>query len=179
MTEAPKQRTEDRIGTHAVPLSPMTVCRCNSVMEAETVRIRLEAAGIHATIIGAETGVALSYVGAAVGYPQVQVSDADFERACALLHADRQVLQQSQPWTCARCDEPNEAAFEFCWSCNKSREATDPILRADDSGDQSSAANLQATKRLVALLGRLFPATRTEPADRHPSPPDNRDADRD
>lgn len=150
-------------------------------MEAETVRIRLEAAGIHAVILGAEAGVALSYFGGVVGYPQVDVSAEDFERACELLQADRQVLRQTQPWTCARCDEPNEAAFEFCWSCNKSRDAADPILTAEDPPDQrdDESPATQSAKRLIALLCRLFPAARIEPADHRPSPPDIPNGDRD
>ena len=158
----------------------VTVCRCNSVMEAETVRIRLEAAGIHAVILGAEAGVALSYFGGVVGYPQVDVPAEDFERASQLLLADRQTLRQSQPWSCARCDEPNEAAFEFCWSCNKSRDASDPIIAADASGEEThdASAATASAKRLIALLCRLFPATRVEPVDRRPSPPGNPDGDR-
>lgn len=178
MTGTPKRpAAEDRL---TAVRRRVTVRRCHSVMEAEMVRIRLEAAGIHAVILGAEAGVALSYFGGVVGSPQVDVPAEDFERACELLQADRQVLRQAQPWSCARCDEPNEAAFEFCWSCNKSRDAADPIIAADAPGDDTHDATgaTLAAKRLIAWLCRLFPAARVEPVDRRPSPPDNRAGDR-
>ncbi len=144
-------------------------------------RIRLEAAGIHAVILGAEAGVALSYFGGVVGYPQVDVPAEDFERATELLQADRQVLRHAQPWTCARCDEPNEAAFEFCWSCNKSRDAADPVATAEDEADRTrdDSPATQSAKRLIALICRLFPAARVEPADRRRSQPGNPSGDRD
>ena len=178
LTQAPKHPpAEERL---TALRRRVTVRRCHSVMEAETVRIRLEAAGIHAIILGAEAGVALSYFGGAVGYPQVEVPAEDFERASELLQADQQVLRQAQPWSCARCDEPNEAAFEFCWSCNKSRDAADPIIAADEADDarHAASATIPSTKRLIALLCRLFPAARVERADRRPSRPDSPDGDR-
>ncbi len=99
--------------------------RFKDVVEAETIRIRLQTAGINATVQGGETATTLSYIGSAVGYPYIEVDAADVDRATALLQADQDLLDTAVAWTCSRCNEHNEPAFEVCWSCNKTRDATD------------------------------------------------------
>jgi hypothetical protein len=104
---------------------------CRDAIQAETIRNRLEAAGIMAVVQGAEVGTALSYVGVAIGYPNIEVEAKDLKRAEELLAADRVSLQTVGAWTCSRCGEFNEPAFEVCWSCNKSRSDDDPRAIVD------------------------------------------------
>jgi hypothetical protein len=98
---------------------------CRDAIQAETIRNRLETAGIKAVVQGAEVGTALSYVGVALGYPNIEVGADDLSRARDLLEADRISLQTAGAWNCARCGEFNEPAFEVCWSCNKTRSDED------------------------------------------------------
>ncbi len=89
-------------------------------VEAETIRIRLLAADIPAFVTGTDAGVALSMGGAGTDrLVRVEVAEADFARADELLRADQARMQDAKPWTCSRCGEPNEPAFEVCWSCGK------------------------------------------------------------
>jgi len=109
---------------------------CRDAIQAETIRNRLEAAGIMAVVQGAEVGTALSYVGVAIGYPNIEVDAKDLKRAEELLAADRVSLQTVGAWTCSRCGEFNEPAFEVCWSCNKSRSDDDPRAIVDPESPQ-------------------------------------------
>lgn len=109
---------------------------CRDAIQAETIRNRLEAAGIMAVVQGAEVGTALSYVGVAIGYPNIEVDAKDLKRAEELLAADRVSLQTVGAWTCSRCGEFNEPAFEVCWSCNKSRSDDDPRAIVDPEAPQ-------------------------------------------
>lgn len=123
----------------------ITVRRCNNVIEADTLRIRLAAAGIDAVVQGGEGATTLSHIGGAAGYPQVDVSSEDYDRAVAMLQADESARLHTQPWICSRCEERNEATFDLCWSCQKPREASDravaaarsrpPSWQADDDAD--------------------------------------------
>lgn len=98
-----------------------TLRRCSQVWEAEILRDRLAAAGFTAFVQGAETGRSLSYVGAALGGVKVQVPACELEAARALLAADADFRRGMTPWECPRCGEPNEATFEFCYSCSMPR----------------------------------------------------------
>lgn len=98
---------------------------CRDAIQAETIRNRLETAGIKAVVQGAEVGTALSYVGVAIGYPNIEVAADDLSRAHDLLAADQVSLKTAGAWNCGRCGEFNEPAFEVCWSCNKTRSDED------------------------------------------------------
>jgi hypothetical protein len=114
---------------------------CRNAIEAETIRNRLQTAGIRAVVQGAEVGTALSYVGVAIGYPNIEVDANDLTRAHELLAADRVALHTVGAWNCSRCGEFNEPAFEVCWSCNKTRADEDP--RASfEPGDSESEESL-------------------------------------
>jgi len=108
--------------------------RCRDVIEAETLRIRLASAGIHAVVQGGQTATALSYVGSAVGYPQVEVTEDDYQSAVAILEADRVALATAGGWGCSRCGEYNEPSFDICWSCNKTRGPEDRVQHAEADG---------------------------------------------
>jgi hypothetical protein len=122
-------------------LTRLTVRRCSNVMEAESVRIRLEAEGIDAVVLGGETVVTLSYVGGAIGYPHVDVPAEDYQRAIEVLQADQDTLAIAQPWICSRFGEGNEASFDLCWSCNKSRDSADAVGTIDGEDRASEASD--------------------------------------
>jgi hypothetical protein len=114
---------------------------CRDAIQAETIRNRLETAGIKAVVQGAEVGTALSYVGVAIGYPNIEVVADDLSRARDLLAADQVSLQTAGAWNCGRCGEFNEPAFEVCWSCNKTRSDEDrrAFFDPEDSENQKSS----------------------------------------
>jgi membrane protease subunit (stomatin/prohibitin family) len=59
----------------------------------------------------------------------VWIGDGDlYERARQLIERFERRETGGERWTCARCGEPNEPAFEFCWNCG-----TDPRRRPDQS----------------------------------------------
>jgi hypothetical protein len=127
-----------------------TVLKCGQVWEAEIVRERLESAGIRAFVQGGESATSLSYVGVALGGVRVQVPDSDLIRAKELLAADELQHETAGPWKCPRCDEPNEAGFDLCYSCSMPRGDTPssiihPPPRATfsvcDSGFANGSAN--------------------------------------
>lgn len=98
-----------------------TVGRYGAVWEADIVRDRLEAAGIQAFVQGSETGRSLSYIGVALGGVRVQVAARDVEAARRLLSEDARQRATAGDWQCPRCDEPNDASFDLCWSCSLPR----------------------------------------------------------
>ena len=121
-----------------MPQSPVTMVRqYGSKIEAETIRIRLAAAGIQAFVSGEDAGTALGMGGAATNrLVHVEVPEADYERAVAILEEDDRRILEAGPWICSRCREQNEAAFEVCWSCNKPRTGDDEQGRI---GQQAAA----------------------------------------
>ncbi|QEG42889.1 putative signal transducing protein [Roseimaritima ulvae] len=98
-------------------------------VEAETIRIRLVDADIPAVVTGTDAGVALSMGGAGTDrLVRVEVAEADYDRANEILRADQARMRDAKPWICSRCGEPNEPAFEVCWSCGK------PLADVDQRG---------------------------------------------
>jgi hypothetical protein len=136
---------------------------CRNAIEAETLRNRLETAGIMAVVQGAEVGTALSYLGTAIGCPNIEVDSNDLERAKDLLAADRVALETVGDWTCSRCGEFNEPAFEVCWSCNKTRSDEDPpgAIAPEDYEAQESFDEVES----------LFSTTPTNRSTRNPANP--------
>lgn len=134
---------------------------CRDAIQAETIRNRLQTAGILAVVQGAEVGTALSYVGVAIGYPNIEVGADDLSRARALLDADRVSLQTAGAWNCTRCGEFNEPAFEVCWSCNKSRSDDDPRAFFDpEDNDSQEPANTLTKKQITSPTGGVIGDTR-------------------
>jgi len=132
---------------------------CRDVIEAETIRIRLESAGIAAVVQGGEVATTLSYMGAAVGYPKVEVAEQDYQRAVAILDDDRIAVATAGAWTCGRCGEHNEPAFDVCWSCNKTR-TSDDALADSEPGDRSppQPATTHSSLFASAVSARPYPA---------------------
>lgn len=103
------------------PTKLVTVTRCHQVWEAEILRDRLESGGIPAFVQGAEANLSLSYVGTALGGVRVQVSEVDLEAARELIEADAYQRLTAGAWICPRCEEPNDASFDLCYSCSLPR----------------------------------------------------------
>ncbi|HBJ33677.1 MAG TPA: hypothetical protein DDZ51_02720 [Planctomycetaceae bacterium] len=126
---------------------------CRDAIQAETIRNRLETAGIRAVVQGAEVGTALSYVGVAIGYPNIEVGADDLRRARDLLDADRVSLETAGAWNCSRCGEFNEPAFEVCWSCNKTRSDEDLPASVDPEGNESGKPSIRSTEIFTTTSG--------------------------
>lgn len=43
--------------------------------------------------------------------------DKDFEKASIIIEEEVDNVDAGKPWTCANCNEENEASFEICWKC--------------------------------------------------------------
>lgn len=102
------------------------VYRCGDRFEAETIRIRLAAAGIAAFVVGddAATSMAISGGGINTAIVRVEVSSDDYKKATGVLNEDKQRRLTLGPWACDQCSETNESAFDLCWNCGSVR-ATD------------------------------------------------------
>lgn len=136
-------------------------------VEAEILRMRLEAEGIR-SVLADEGVVGVNWMlGNAVGGVKVLVSDADLERALEIVdeHASEQSDDReerlSEDWECPACGEKIESGFEICWACGSSREgARDPgfqtedaeapeerLRHATDDDDDDHAAKTESTSR--------------------------------
>ena len=104
--------------------TPSTVIlrRFADTIEAEAIRGRLALEGIDALISGTDNAAAFGMGGAPFANGiRLEVFPQDFHRAQELLVHDHQRLLSAGDWECPRCNEPNEPAFEVCWSCQKKR----------------------------------------------------------
>lgn len=132
-----------------------TLRRYANKIEAETVRMRLAAAGITARVTGEDAGTALGMGGAATSrLVHLEVSQDDYERADALLVEDERLVAEAGPWICGRCHEQNEAAFEICWSCSKPRREDDLRGRMSEQPEPEAPAPPQPP--VVAELPRAI-----------------------
>ena len=48
------------------------------------------------------------------------VNDSDYEQAVRAIESSLDT-QGSGKWTCGKCNEDNEASFEFCWKCHSEK----------------------------------------------------------
>ncbi len=126
---------------------------CRDAIQAETIRNRLETAGIKAVVQGAEVGTTLSYVGVAIGYPNIEVVADDLSRARDLLAADQASLKTAGAWNCGRCGEFNEPAFEVCWSCNKTRSDEDRRAFFDPEDTENPKPSSSPTGMFASSTG--------------------------
>lgn len=97
--------------------------RCADRFEAETVRIRLAAAGINAFVSGddAVTSMAIGGGGVNKAIVVVEVAVKDHEHATRILAEDKRRRLTLGPWTCEKCFEANDASFDLCWNCGNER----------------------------------------------------------
>lgn len=96
------------------------VYTAENVFDAQLVRDRLWQDGIAAVVHGTMLTGALGELPADTR-PTVWIEDASlYERARQLVaRFEREPTGIGEPWTCARCGEPNEPTFELCWSCGR------------------------------------------------------------
>lgn len=127
----------------------VTVAKCLQFWEAEILSERLRNAGILAFVQGAEANLNLSYVGTALGGVRVQVPASEVELAREVIQNDEKQRLTAGSWICSRCGEPNEASFDFCYSCSKPR---------DDASDSADAARPELNPyRSPSMVDDLVP----------------------
>lgn len=99
------------------------IYRCADRVEAETIRIRLAAAGITAFVSGddASTSMAISGGGVNTAIVRVKVAVDDYEHATRILAEDKRGLLTLGSWTCDKCSETNDSSFDLCWNCAENR----------------------------------------------------------
>jgi len=88
--------------------------------EADALAARLSVAGIACRLRGTDDVNALQMGGAGGKGVSIVVQAEQVEAAKELLQHDER-LKSGGPWMCPRCDESNDATFEICWACGKSR----------------------------------------------------------
>ena len=45
------------------------------------------------------------------------LDDQDYDKAQAIMEKQFSNSDTKPEWICARCEEPNDGSFEFCWNC--------------------------------------------------------------
>lgn len=137
-----------------MPDDLVTIATFEFPHEAHAARSRLAAAGISSQISDENTVSALAIVGTALGGVKLLVWKSDLEKAGELLFPDESEEEQDdvrhtrprRAWKCPRCQEPNEPAFDLCWSCGApwspaAKEASDEtVARESDSARDASAS---------------------------------------
>lgn len=102
----------------------LTVSALRTTVEAELIRGKLQTAGIPATLVEPEPAAD----GAPAGRVQVQVSQADFERAMQVLFPIPKIAPAARvthpAWKCPKCGEEVMGSFPLCWSCGTPRAGT-------------------------------------------------------
>ncbi len=106
------------------------VYRCADRFEAESIRIRLDAAGIRAFVRGddAVTSMAISGGGVNTAIVVVEVAPDDYEQATQILAEDTRRRLTLGSWTCDECSETNDPSFDLCWNCGNERSNIDHPL---------------------------------------------------
>jgi hypothetical protein len=93
--------------------------------EAHHLRAVLEAAGVHAVVIGEQLGQARGELPMSfAASPCVWVDESAIERAEAVLAEARGERDREDPadaWTCPSCGEYVEPTFDQCWKCMQAR----------------------------------------------------------
>lgn len=154
------------VGTFATPV------------EAEAVRLQLEAEGIR-SVLADEATVGMNWLlGNAVHGVKILVADDDLERAAEIV-ADAAASarmagigkSKSPDWKCRLCGEDVSGDFEVCWSCGASREGTaDPDFEKDA---EAEAAGRDADLKESTPEAGLDPANLADfqtAADRYDEP---------
>jgi len=101
-----------------------TLATCADPVEADLLKIALEASGIDAVINGGELHTALGYIGSALGQISVLVRKeclADAQGVYNEWKKDRDRIREQPPWFCGQCNVDIEGHFLACWSCGMDR----------------------------------------------------------
>lgn len=100
--------------------------RFSDSITAETLRGRLAVAGIDVYVRGTSIEAAFGLGGAPTSSGmRVEIARGDVEAALAVIAEDDRLREVAGDWVCNRCDEENDATFEFCWKCQKERGPND------------------------------------------------------
>lgn len=107
--------------------------------------------GITAVLQGAESAAAFGHLGPSTD-ARLLVPTADLERARELVERIEAELFRNlgSRWFCGPCEEENEGSFDYCWLCNKAREAVeDTTVDLSPKSDErfGSEANSTAAVR--------------------------------
>ena len=124
---------------------------CADPVEADLLKIALEASDIDAIVDGNDLHTAMGYVGPALGDVRILVREGDLEQARevqASWEKDRFQLRNQPPWFCGKCDVDVEGHFLACWSCSESREAVEAPFPATASQIEDAFHGAPATAEL-------------------------------
>lgn len=86
----------------------------------ESTRCHLESEGIELLLRNEYSSGGLGELAPIETWPELWVGEAHFANAKRLLDAFA-THAESDMWTCAGCNEENEASFESCWQCQTER----------------------------------------------------------
>jgi hypothetical protein len=122
--------------------------RFSDSVAAEALRGRLAVAGIDVYVRGTSVETAFGIGGAPTSSGlRVEIAKADAQAAIAIMAEDDRLREVAGDWICSRCDEQNDASFEFCWKCQKGRGPNDtkedrPVTQVNPiTAPESSVAN--------------------------------------
>ena len=100
--------------------------RFSDSVAAETLRGRLAVAGIDVYVRGTSIEAAFGLGGAPTSSGlRVEIAKDDVDAALRVMEEDDRLREIAGDWICSRCDEDNDASFEFCWKCQKERGPND------------------------------------------------------
>jgi hypothetical protein len=114
------------------PVRTVQVYSAMDAVEAEVVRSSLEAAGIHAEVVGATLRAGAGELGfGALTAPRVWVAELDRARARTVIEEyegqTRAGRADLPDWKCPRCGEQVPGNFEVCWNCEAPRPGPPPL----------------------------------------------------
>ena len=98
---------------------------CQTVVEADVLKIALEEAGIDSTVDGAALNTTFGpMAGHVISGVRLIVRQEDADDALEVIQSTRDswVGPVQDPWFCGKCLEEIEGGFEICWSCGKTRD---------------------------------------------------------
>ncbi len=148
----------------------VTLKKFSHALEAHSLRVLLEASGIHALVTGEEAnsliGLPLLPAGALGAGVEVRVRREDFETAKLVMQevpAASDVL--IPPWTCS-CGADVDQGFSVCWSCGKDFDETmDANTTGENQGD--GIEGVPYTNPEMAESNYQFPAESPKSYARH------------
>ena len=107
--------------------------------EARALQAALASEGIACGLTNAEVVANFWQYSNAVGGVGVEVAEADWEAAQAIMGTN---TAPGVEWVCTKCDAENDAGFALCWQCGG--EQTQPIEPSISAGGQSSKESHQS-----------------------------------
>ena len=108
------------------------LAECQTEFEAAIMRSTLERNGVECYLTNTATATALSYVGTAIGGTQIHVFEDDLSLARKLTEKPPYDSLDTTEWYCTLCEEEQEAAFDVCWKCGRSRASGGRTISSDD-----------------------------------------------